>query len=100
MASVAGQTWRPNEVIVVDGGSEDGTPEIVEAWMKRPFLSGLGRVVRVDEATPGKGRNVGGACGKYDWIGFTDAGIRLEQSWLEGLIEVAAREQQSDVGDG
>jgi len=66
MSSVAGQTWRPNEVIVVDGGSDDGTPEIVEEWMKRPFLSGLGRVVRVVEATPGKGRNVGVASAKYD----------------------------------
>lgn len=97
MASVAGQTWRPNEVIVVDGGSEDGTPEILEEWMKRPSLSGLGRVVRVDEATPGKGRNVGVASAKYDWIAFTDAGIRLEQSWLERLIEVAERDNQIDV---
>ena len=97
ISSVAGQTRRPDEMIVVDGGSEDGTPEIVEEWMSRRFLSDWARVVRVDDATPGKGRNIGVANAKYDWITFTDAGIRLEQSWLERLIEVAERDSQVDV---
>jgi glycosyltransferase involved in cell wall biosynthesis len=97
MASVAGQTRRPDELIVVDGGSEDGTPEIVEEWLKRRYLSNWGRVVRVEEATPGKGRNIGIANAKYDWIAFTDAGIRVEESWLERLIEVAERDDQIDV---
>jgi glycosyltransferase involved in cell wall biosynthesis len=97
MSSVAGQTRRPDEMIIVDGGSEDGTPEIVEEWIGRRSLSDWGRVVRVDEATPGKGRNVGVASAKYDWIAFTDAGIRVEQSWLERLIEVAEGDNQVDV---
>ena len=97
MASVARQTRRPDEVIVVDGGSEDGTPEIVDEWMSRRSLSDWARVLRVDDATPGKGRNIGVANAKYDWIAFTDAGIRLEQSWLERLIEVADLDNQVDV---
>jgi glycosyltransferase involved in cell wall biosynthesis len=97
MASVAGQTRRPDEMIVVDGGSEDGTAEIAEEWMKRRSLSDLRRVVRVDDATPGKGRNIGVANARYEWIAFTDAGIRLEQRWLERLIEVAERDNQIDV---
>jgi len=97
MASVAGQMRRPDEMVVVDGGSEDGTAEIAEEWMKRRSLSDWRRVVRVDDATPGKGRNVGVANARYEWIAFTDAGIRLEQSWLERLIEVAERNNQIDV---
>jgi glycosyltransferase involved in cell wall biosynthesis len=97
MVSVAAQMLRPDEVIVVDGGSEDGTPEIVEEWARRRSLSAWVRVVRVDDATPGKGRNIGVDNAKYDWIAFTDAGIRLEQYWLERLIEVAERDSQVDV---
>jgi glycosyltransferase involved in cell wall biosynthesis len=97
MSSVEGQTRRPDEMIIVDGGSKDGTPEIAEEWMKRRSLSDWGRVVRMDEATPGKGRNVGVANARYEWIAFTDAGIRLEQSWLERLIEVAERDNRIDV---
>src|SRR5262245_48976296 len=81
MASVAAQTRRPDEMIVVDGGSEDGTPEIVEEWLKRRSLSDWARVVRVDSATPGKGRNIGIANARYDWLAFADAGMRLERTW-------------------
>ncbi|HKQ73718.1 MAG TPA: glycosyltransferase [Blastocatellia bacterium] len=97
MSSVAEQTRRPNEMIIVDGGSEDGTPEIAEEWISRHSLSDWGRVVRVDDATPGKGRNIGVANANFSWIAFTDAGIRVERSWLERLIEVAERENQIDV---
>jgi glycosyltransferase involved in cell wall biosynthesis len=97
LSSVAGQTRRPDEMIIVDGGSEDGTSEIAEDWMNRRSLSGWGRVVRVDEATPGKGRNIGVANARYDWIAFTDAGIRVEEPWLERLIEAAERDDRIDV---
>lgn len=97
IASVAVQTRRPDEMIVVDGGSEDGTPEIVEEWMNRRSLSEWGRVARVDDATPGKGRNIGVANARYDWIAFTDAGIRVEEPWLERLIEVAEGDNRVDV---
>lgn len=97
MSSVAGQTRRPDEMVIVDGGSEDGTPEIIEEWIKRHSLSDWGRIARVDDATPGKGRNIGVANASYEWIAFTDAGIRLERSWLERLIEVAERDNQIDV---
>src|SRR5262245_21632764 len=97
MSSVAGQTRRPDEIIIVDGGSEDGTPEIVEEWINRRSLSDWWRVVRVEEATPGKGRNIGVANARYDWIAFTDAGIRVEEPWLERLIEAAERDDRIDV---
>jgi glycosyltransferase involved in cell wall biosynthesis len=84
-------------MILVDGGSEDGTPEIVEEWLKRRSLSDWGRVVRLEEATPGKGRNIGVANARYDWIAFTDAGIRVEEAWLERLIEAAEGDDRIDV---
>ncbi len=97
LSSVAAQTRLPDEMIIVDGGSGDGTPEIVEEWLRRRSLSDWGRVVREEEATPGKGRNIGVANARYEWIAFTDAGIRVEEDWLERLIEVAEGDDRIDV---
>jgi glycosyltransferase involved in cell wall biosynthesis len=97
ISSVAAQTRRPDEVVIVDGGSKDGTAEMIESWLGRHWLTDWARVVRLNEASPGKGRNVGIAAARYDWIAFTDAGIRAEPTWLERLIEVAERNDQPDV---
>ncbi len=95
--SLAAQTVRPDEVIIVDGGSQDRTAEIVEQWAQKHGLSDWIRVVRLDEASPGKGRNVGVEHAQNDWIAFTDAGIRVEAMWLERLIEVVNNDDSVDV---
>jgi glycosyltransferase involved in cell wall biosynthesis len=97
IASAAAQTRRPDEIVIVDGGSRDGTTEIVEQWAAKRSLSDWVRVVRTENATPGKGRNIGVVNAKYDWIAFTDAGIRVEHFWLDRLVEVAEREPEVDV---
>lgn len=89
LGSIAAQTRRPNEVIIVDGGSTDGTPEIIEAWARQHASADWIRILRVDKATPGKGRNIGIAAASHEWIALTDAGIRLEATWLERLARRA-----------
>jgi glycosyltransferase involved in cell wall biosynthesis len=95
--SLAAQTVRPDEVIVVDGGSVDGTADLVEAWARRHRLTNWVRVLRLDEATPGKGRNAGVEAARNEWIAFTDAGIRVEPFWLERLTEVVRNHEAVDV---
>lgn len=86
LASVSSQTRRPDEVLLVDGGSKDNTVALAHAaGAQDPSL----RVIEAGEATPGRGRNVGIAAASYEWIALTDAGIRLEPDWLEQLLEVA-----------
>ncbi len=97
ISSVAAQTRLPDEVVVVDGGSQDGTAEKVENWTKLHSLDGWVRVVSVSDATPGKGRNLGVAAAKHDWIAFADAGIHVEPTWLERLVEAAEHNDQPDV---
>jgi glycosyltransferase involved in cell wall biosynthesis len=72
------------EVVVVDAGSRDGTPEIVLAlaadW---PAL----RLVRRRGAAPGVGRNAGVAVSTSPLIATVDAGSRVGPGWLAALAD-------------
>lgn len=97
ISSAAAQTRRPDEIVIVDGGSDDGTAEIIENLAHCNHWTGWVRVIRTGGATPGKGRNLGVVNARYDWIAFIDAGMQAEQFWLERLTEVAARDDQVAV---
>src|SRR6185503_15494047 len=84
--SIHRQLRKPDEVIFVDGGSRDGTLDILQAACDRdPSF----RLIRAGRALPGQGRNIAVANALYEWIAFTDAGIRLEPDWLQQLVAVA-----------
>src|ERR1051326_7758598 len=51
----------------------------------------------VCSAPAGRGRNLGAAAAKFDWLAFTDAGIRLDRDWLEELITRAEQDKTIDV---
>lgn len=88
--SIGRQTLQPDEVLLVDGGSTDGTIGIVERLAAADRRI---RLIKTDGATPGMGRNIGIAASANEWIALTDAGIRLELDWLERLYrEVEAGE--------
>lgn len=95
VASVRRQTRRPEEVLLVDGGSTDRTVELA-----RELAAGGGpefRVVEAGEATPGRGRNVGAQAARNPWIAFTDAGISLDPEWLERLAEKVLEDSSIEV---
>jgi glycosyltransferase involved in cell wall biosynthesis len=83
MRSIAAQTVRPREVIVVDGGSRDGTHLHVAWWHGR--LGCPLRLIERDGASIATGRNVGIAAARASLIAVTDAGVRLDARWLERL---------------
>ena len=92
--SIAGQTRPPDEVVIVDGGSLDGTAGRARA---ATHDDGTVRVIEAGPATPGRGRNVGIAAARHEWIALTDAGIRLDPRWLEELLAAAARNPSAGV---
>lgn len=65
--SVFGQTWRPIEVIVVDDGSTDATPQVLAEY-PHPL-----RVLRQENAGPARARNQGLALATGEFIAFQDA---------------------------
>jgi glycosyltransferase involved in cell wall biosynthesis len=83
--SIRQQTLQPDEVIFVDGGSDDQTVSIIHRLTEDDERI---RVIEAGDAFPGKGRNIGVANARCDWIAFTDAGITLEKDWLEHLAKV------------
>jgi len=88
------QTRPAGEIVVVDGGSTDATPDRVAAKAKRhPHV----RLVRAGEATPGRARNVGAGEACSEWIAFTDAGTDVDANWLDRLARVAENDPAVDV---
>jgi glycosyltransferase involved in cell wall biosynthesis len=82
LAGLRAQTRAPDEVIVVDGGSRDGTLELLRDRADE------GLPLRVIEA-PGTnisgGRNRGIEAAENEWVACTDAGCRPVPGWLESL---------------
>ncbi len=84
LASLAAQTVRPREVIVVDGGSRDGTQLHAEWWHGR--LGVPLRIVDAPGANISRGRNIGIAAATAPLVAVTDAGVTLEPGWLAHLV--------------
>lgn len=88
------QTRPPDEIVIVDGGSTDATPRIVEQYKAQtPRV----RLIREPNALPGRGRNVGAANATHEWLAFIDAGVRPATDWLAGITERAESDPSVDV---
>src|SRR3989442_1429241 len=73
------QSRQPDEILVTDGGSSDGTLRILEEYAQmNPNL----RVFRESNALPGRGRNIAAANASHEWLAFIDAGINPAPDWL------------------
>ena len=85
VASVLAQTRPPREVVVVDDGSRDETPEVC-----RGFPAGV-RCVRQDNAGAAAARNRGIREARGTWIAFQDSDDLWEPEKLEVQAEALAR---------
>jgi len=92
--SLLEQTRPPDEIVITDGGSVDATPQIIEEYIRKGAPV---RLIRAGAALPGRGRNLGAAQASFEWLGFTDAGNRLANNWLETLVAKAEEDASVDV---
>jgi len=92
LRSIVSQTRPPMEVIVVDDGSADGTPEVVESF------GGPVRLVRQANAGAGAARNAGFALARGDIIHFMDSDDVSSLNTYE--VQAAALEQGADMAYG
>ena len=77
------QTRRPDETLVVDAGSQDGTVGVVLGF---PSV----RLLRAERPVA-HGRNRGGFAAEGDVIVFLDADVRLEGTFFERLLREMER---------
>jgi glycosyltransferase involved in cell wall biosynthesis len=80
LASVAAQTRTPDEVIVADGGSTDGTAQRLRA------AEGI-TLIEEPGANIARGRNVAIAAASHDTIAVADADCAYGPGWLGALLE-------------
>lgn len=80
--SIRTQTRLPDAILVVDGGSTDRTLDLLESGRGDLPLT----VISLPGATISEGRNAALVRASGEIVAVTDAGVRLDPSWLAALI--------------
>ncbi|HEV8636129.1 MAG TPA: glycosyltransferase [Chloroflexota bacterium] len=97
LESLERQSVRDFETVVVDGGSTDGTLELLREHARRcPSL----RVVEAPGANIASGRNRAIEAARGDVILATDAGVELPPDWVARLSRPLLESSELDVVGG
>lgn len=86
LLSVINQSLNDIEVVVVDGGSTDGTLNIVSGFMEKDDRI---RLVNSQEKSMGYQYNIGMEIATGEYIGFCEADDYLAESFIEELYSMA-----------
>ena len=98
LQSLLAQTRQPGEIVIVDGGSTDGTLEALRTAAHQVSLPL--KVLSQPGCNISEGRNRAIASARGPIIASTDAGVRLEEGWLAALMAPFDREDPPDVVSG
>jgi glycosyltransferase involved in cell wall biosynthesis len=90
LESLLAQDYQDIEIIIVDNGSSDNTPKIVERYVER--FGDKVRLLRMRRNLgPGGGRNVGASSATGDILVFVDADMVFPHDYITKLIRPIQR---------
>jgi GT2 family glycosyltransferase len=87
----------PHEVVVVDNGSEDATPELLARWCREhPEF----RSTREERAGLSRGKNAGIRMARAPLLLFTDDDVVVPPDWIRSYVEFFSRHPVDTVVAG
>lgn len=97
LGSIGAQSVRPAEIVIVDGGSTDGTVDMIRSW-EAPQGTTV-TLISSPGASISAGRNQAIAAAGFERLLVTDAGTEVDPGWVGALL-VAAEAHDADVVSG
>jgi len=82
--AIYNQTRLPDEILIVDAGSNDGTYEQLLSLSKSSIIPL--KIIREEKINIARGRNLAIKNSKFEIIAATDFGCRPKNDWLENLV--------------
>ncbi len=104
LKSVVAQTQRPERWIIVDDGSKDATPEIVQRYAERyPWIELVRRPQREDRSFAGKAHAVNAGLERvkgiqFEVLGNLDADVSFEPDYMAFVVGKFAANPKLGVG--
>lgn len=96
--SILAQEVYPEEVVICDAGSIDGTRQKIIRWyeqlQQKPFQL---KVIDAPGANIARGRNLAVQMSHGDLLLFTDAGCVLDSSWIRLMLAPFAADRRVDL---
>jgi len=84
ISDIQNQQRMPDEIIIVDTGSHDGTLELLQHLAVESDIPM--QVISEPGGNIARGRNVGILAAQYSLIAVTDFGCQIPSEWLEALV--------------
>lgn len=95
--NILNQTRSPDEIVIVDGGSVDGTADIIQKISDKNTII---KLIVKNGVNISQGRNIAIANANYQIIAATDSGCRPDKTWLEKMVEPVEDDPDIDVVKG